>query len=207
MRIDEVMTTRVVTVPPHLLLKHLARLLLAHDVSGAPVVEDGRVVGVISESDLVRLEAREESGPSRRLLRGRRQPGKVARVVADAMTSPALTIEPWMSVGAAAATMIASDVNRLPVVRDGRLVGIVARADLVRAFARSDEEIRGEIEQQVVAAFAPEDDVGVSVHEGEVQLEPRMELDAEALARDVRSVAGVVGVRVTTPPGREETNG
>jgi CBS domain-containing protein len=120
------------------------------------------------------------------------------------MTSPAFTIEPWMSVGAAAARMIEHQVNRLPVVRNGRVVGIIARADLVRAFGRADEEIRREIEDEVLPSLAPADQIDVDVDEGDVRLTfAAVEPDADAIKRDVRSVAGVVAVGVTSPSGTE----
>ena len=68
------------------------------------------------------------------------------------MTSPAITIPPYESVAEAARIMCERGVNRLPVVKDERLVGIITRADLVRAFTRSDEEIAREIREDVLAA-------------------------------------------------------
>lgn len=67
------------------------------------------------------------------------------------MTAPALTVEARRPVDAAAKLMVERGVNRLPVVDDGKLVGIVTRADLVRAFVRSDAEIEQEIRDDVVA--------------------------------------------------------
>lgn len=199
MRVEEVMTKQVVAVAPELPLKHLARVLLANDISGVPVVSDGRVVGVASESDLVRYEAALPRASRTRFLRRKVDRARDGLCVADVMSSPAVTIEPWMSVGAAAVTLLANDVNRLPVVQRGRMVGIVARADLVRAFARSDKEIQREIVDEVLEALVPADYVGVKVHHGAVELEPEAGVDAEALARDVRRVPGVVRVHVADP--------
>src|SRR5437016_11509870 len=70
-------------------------------------------------------------------------------IFADAMTSPALTIGPERTAREAAARMLAEHVNRLPVTEGETLVGIVSRADLVRAFARSDSEIRRSEERRV----------------------------------------------------------
>jgi CBS domain-containing protein len=58
-----------------------------------------------------------------------------ARVAGEAMTAPAITIAPFQSTTVAASEMLQAGIHRLPVVRDGQLVGIVTRADLVRAFA------------------------------------------------------------------------
>jgi CBS domain-containing protein len=200
MRVDELMTRDVVSVSRETPLKDLAHVLLANDISGVPVVEDGRLVGVISESDIVDLERPSER--RRRVPRFGRRTTELTerRTVADAMTSPAFTIEWWMSVGAAAARMVEHQVNRLPVVRDGRVVGIVARADLVRAFGRADEAIRREIENEILPSLAPADQINVDVHEGEVSLTfTAVEPDADAIVRDVRSVAGVISVQFTEP--------
>jgi CBS domain-containing protein len=75
-----------------------------------------------------------------------------AHTAGEAMTAPALTIEPSQPVAEAARRMVDRGVNRLPVVEDGRLVGIVTRADLVRLFTRSDEEIARAIRRMSWAA-------------------------------------------------------
>jgi CBS domain-containing protein len=139
MIVDDVMTEDVITVLPSLLLKDAARLMGEHGISGFPVVEDGQVIGVVSEGDILE----KQRGPGEgRLHRNRKFS---ARTVADAMTSPAITVLGRSTLPAVAALMSDRGVNRLPVV-DGRgLVGIVTRADLVRAFARSDEEIRQDV--------------------------------------------------------------
>jgi osmotically-inducible protein OsmY len=96
--------------------------------------------------------------------------------------------------------MLDADVNRLPVVDgDGRLVGIVSRGDLVRAFTRSDDEIRREIEGDVLRRTLWIDDpsaIRVSVENGIVKLEGSVatEADAELLPRFVQQVPGVVSV-------------
>ena len=155
MRVEDVMTVDVATVKPESSLEDAARELSGRRISGMPVVDDdGGVIGVISEADVL---AKEESEPepragavARLLDREREEPAGIgARVVREAMTSPAITIEPHWPVAMAAEQMIEGGVNRLPVVRQGRLVGIVTRADLVRAFARSDEQIAGDIREMV----------------------------------------------------------
>ncbi len=110
-----------------------------------------------------------------------------------------VTISPYASVAEAARRMTELGIRRLPVVKDGVLVGIVSRTDLVRAFVRSDEEIRREIREDVLrGAFcleAPEA-IGVEVDRGEVRLTGRLEspLDVELLPRLVARVPGVVAV-------------
>jgi predicted transcriptional regulator len=119
------------------------------------------------------------------------------------MTSPPLTIGAGRPVREAATRMLEDGVNRLPVVdADGRLVGIVTRADLVRAFTRTDEAIRREIADDVLRRTLWIDDPGavsVTVEEGEVTLAGTVATaaDAELLPRFVERVPGVVRVTST----------
>src|SRR5579875_1239476 len=90
------------------------------------------------------------------------------------MTAPAKTIAPWRSLSAAAAQMLEEGIKRLPVVdSDGKLVGILSRADLVRAFARPDAEIEREIREDVLQRalwLATPEAVSVAVRDGRVEL-------------------------------------
>ncbi len=95
--------------------------------------------------------------------------------------------------------MLEQDVNRLPVVDDGgKLVGLLSRGDLVRAFARSDEEIYREIEEDVIrrVMWLDPSSVTVTVTDGVVSIggEVASEADAELLPAFARKVAGVVDV-------------
>jgi CBS domain-containing protein len=114
------------------------------------------------------------------------------------MTAPALTVPPGCTIAEAARLMIERDVSRLPVVRDGALVGIVTRSDLVRLFARSDEEIRREIDAEVLGKALPTsgDRVAVSVDDGAVTLagQTRTRTEAELVEAFVRRVPGVCSV-------------
>ena len=157
MRIKDLMTTDVLTVRVTTQLKDAARLLAEHRISGLPVVDDdGRVLGVLSEGDILYKETgmKDRPGFFERLLSGPATGFELklaARTVGEAMSAPAVTIGPTRPVTVAATTMIDEGVNRLPVVNDeGRLVGIVTRADLVRAFVRSDAEIEHEIREDVI---------------------------------------------------------
>src|SRR5437870_2676179 len=152
-KIRSVMSTHVVTVTPETTLKDAASRLARYGISGLPVVDDtGRLVGVLSEADILAKEAGSSprDGMLAWLIEDKRPRHLDARTVADAMTSPALTIGPERTAREAAARMLADHVNRLPVTEGETLVGIVSRADLVRAFARSDSEIRQEINTEVV---------------------------------------------------------
>ena len=188
MKIADVMTREVVTVSPGASLKEAARLLVENRISGLPVVDtDGDVLGVLSETDIVAAEA-----------------GGSHTLVGQAMTTPAVTIDAGRLVDAAAKLMIADTVNRLPVLEEGKLVGIVARADLVRAFLRTDAEIAEEIRNDVdVRRFwLDPHSVRVEVENGEVTLSGAVnrQLDIDLLCGYVRRVPGVVSVRTELTP-------
>jgi CBS domain-containing protein len=198
MRVEEVMTREVITAMPETSLKAVAETLATKRISGIPVVEDGRVLGVVSEADILRKEA-EEPQPAR--LRHRRKDAKkAARTAREAMTSPAVTVTPQGDVARAARLMVERNVNRLPVVTsDGELVGIVTRADLVQAFIRSDEEIERELRDDVAlkTLWMNPAALDISVKAGEVTLKGEVDLktDAELLERFTARVPGVVSVR------------
>jgi CBS domain-containing protein len=205
MKVKDVMTTDVVSVPPGASLKEAARLMVERRISGLPVVDaSGGVLGVISEGDLL-VKERGGSLDARGFLAwliGAQEDGwskLEARVVGEAMTTPAATIGPERPVATAATLMLDREVNRLPVVdRDGRLVGIVTRADLVRAFARADAEVAREIRDEVIGRqlWLAEDTVTVEVAAGEVVLRGSVERrgDAEVLPKLAAHVPGVVAV-------------
>jgi CBS-domain-containing membrane protein len=216
MRVRDVMTRDVATVAPDTSLKDVARELVARGISGVPVVdEDGRVVGVVSEADVLAKERREPEDDGGGLARfvHRQDPNarskRDARLAGEAMTSPAITIEPFWTIPSAAQIMLDRSINRLPVVQDGRLVGIVTRADLVRAFARSDEEIALEIREQVAlqeALWLEDGSVDVVVQAGETTLtgSVRRRADAEVLPQIVAKVPGVVTVHSNLTWSEEE---
>jgi CBS domain-containing protein len=149
MRVRDIMTTQVRSVRTDTPLKEVARLLVEHRISGLPVVDEaGIVVGVISETDFLT----KESGPPEHRSRFGWLTGaaraeehdrqvREATTAGGAMTSPADTIDADRPLSEAARRMVDAKRNRLPVVEDGRLVGILTRADVVRTFARSDESI------------------------------------------------------------------
>jgi CBS domain-containing protein len=150
MNVREVMTTNVVAVRPETPLKEVARLLIEYRISGVPVVDEaGAVLGVVSEGDFLAL-SEPKPGPKNPwlawLVAGPREAeGHREHIhgttAGEAMSRPPVTIEAERELREAAHLMTTTKINRLPVIEDGKLVGIVTRADLVRAFARSDEEL------------------------------------------------------------------
>ncbi len=201
--VEQIMSRSVITVTPETSIADVARILVDRGISGLPVVDDAnRVVGVVSEGDLVMKEAGIRPAGSRLSLTRHRDAEAMkhkvnARTAGEAMTSPALTIEPFRAIRAAAEIMTERRVNRLPVVgSDGELLGIVTRADLVRAFVRSDEELEETIRSEVLIRemwldpdkFTVRVDQGTAYVTGAVQKRST----AEVLARLLAMVPGVV---------------
>ena len=144
MTVEDIMTRRVITVRPETTVQDAARVMFTNRVSGLPVVDaGGRVVGIISDGDLIPRQRRPKVTPwwrlffqnGERLARDYRK--IIGTTVGDVMTRPALVISPVFGIETAAAILDNRQIRRLPVVRDGQLVGIVSRGDLVRALAAS----------------------------------------------------------------------
>jgi CBS domain-containing protein len=202
MRVRDVMTTDVMTVAPDTDLRQVAALLVQKRISGVPVVEGERVVGVVSERDIL-FKERPSDGLHRGVLAWLMDEGDLmlkvdARTALSAMTSPAVTIGPARSVADAAALMLEEGVSRLPVLEGTRLEGIVTRHDLVRAFARTDEEIWQEIETDplIRSYWRRPGSYDVSVENGVVTLTGRVDSQEHAhlIEAFVDRVPGVVAV-------------
>ncbi len=176
-RVRDVMTTSVVTVDRITPYQEIDRLLTEHRISGLPVLKMGReVVGVVSEADLLAAEdetsrqARMSTSMGRRhLLRKPPRPGLTAGTL---MTAPAVTIGPDATIPAAARLMNTHHVRRLPVVdKEGKLVGVVSRRDLLSVFLRPDADISRDIRRVLdELPLIDAKGLGVTVHHGVVTL-------------------------------------
>ena len=147
LRVEDFMTRGVVTITPDTTFLAAARLMLERGVGGLPVVDaSGCMIGVFSESDLLRAESKgENTSPWLQMMVGPdgepAEPIKLdARKVGDAMTREAIAIAPGASIAQACRLLHEHHLRRLPVVESGKLVGMIARADLVRAVAVSAEK-------------------------------------------------------------------
>jgi CBS domain-containing protein len=197
MNVRDVMTSEVATVGIEASIKEVGRLLSEREVSGVPVVDrDRRLRGVVTEADVVAMMRPEkERGVIARLLHRART--TESRTAGEAMTSPGITVGPDDPVSRAAGLMVEHDLTRLLVVLDGRLVGIVSRADLVRSFVRTDREIAEELEETLHYRFllAP-GTVEATVANGKVTLEGELDSreNAAMLEAAVGEIPGVVAV-------------
>lgn len=111
----DVMTTEVVTVTPETTREELIKILAQYDISGVPVMADGRLVGIVSEDDILAKPAADK--------------------VKDMMTRNVITVNERDSVYRVASVIIRNRIKRVPVMDNSRLVGIISRHDLVRALA------------------------------------------------------------------------
>jgi len=207
MKVEQLMQKDVVTVAPDASLKAVASALVEHRISGVPVCdEEGRVLGVVSEGDILYKERgriERPGGPLAWLVDGTRDAEVTkswAKTAREAMTAPAITIAPGRAAAEAARLMIEKRINRLVVVdRHEKLVGIVTRADLVRAFTRSDVEIAEEIRDDVLrrVLWVEPETITIAVRNGEVELGGELErrIDADVLVSLVEKIPGVVAVR------------
>ncbi|SAK91452.1 HPP family protein [Caballeronia hypogeia] len=164
MQARDVMTSTVVSVTPETSVHELARLLVQHRISAAPVVdEDQRVIGMISEGDLLhREEIDTEKDPARRswwldMLGTDRGAGDYirshARTVGEIMSRAPVCVHEGTSLAEIASILESRHIKRVPVLRDGRLVGIVSRSNLVQALALTDTP--------ALAAVRPEGDAEI----------------------------------------------
>ncbi|WP_060177371.1 CBS domain-containing protein [Streptomyces sp. IMTB 1903] len=165
--VADVMTARVIAVTPDTGFKEIAAAMKRWKVTALPVVEgEGRVVGVVSEADLLPKEEFHEHRPG--MIEQMRRLGDTAKAgstrAENLMTAPAVTIRPDATLPQAAHLMADRHIKRLPVVdADNTLKGIVSRADLLKVFLRSDEELTEDIRQSVVERLFPLSHRGVTV--------------------------------------------
>ncbi|MCX4616700.1 MULTISPECIES: CBS domain-containing protein [Streptomyces] len=208
-KVGSVMATEVVTARYGTPFKEVARLLTEHRISGLPVIdEDDKVLGVISETDLMVRQAGVPdpyetprrfrfTGPTRG---ARRQAAKGhARTAGQLMSVPPVTVHADETIAEAARTMARSRVERLPVVDDeDRVVGIVTRRDLIQVFLQPDDVIRREVIDEVLVRtlWLSPSTVEVAVYEGVVTLTGHVERrsEAEIAASMTDRIDGVVAV-------------
>lgn len=144
MRARDIMTSPVITVGPETPVHEIATLLLKHRISGVPVVEHARLIGFVSEGDLLH---RQEIGTERKAagswwLRLFSVSGSAedyikshASRARDVMTREVVSVEPDTGLAEIATLLEKRRIKRVPVLSDGKLVGIVSRANLVQAIA------------------------------------------------------------------------
>jgi CBS domain-containing protein len=203
-RVMDVMTTNVVAVRANASFKEIAARLRDRHVSAFAVLDaDDKVIGVVSEADLLPKEALETGYEGHRGplagLRHRTEREKAAGLTAtDLMSRPPVTVGPFDLVSHAAHLMYDHQVTSLPVVDRGRLAGMITRADVLGVFGRPDADIRWEVLDKVILAEFARDlsSFSVTVQDGVVTLTGRPENAAvgHGIVNAVRHIEGVVAV-------------
>ncbi|NEU96150.1 CBS domain-containing protein [Bradyrhizobium uaiense] len=188
MRAHQIMTKNVVTVTPRTAIEDAANIMLRNHVSGLPVVDGGKLVGIVSESDFLR---RGEIGTGRKrsaILQFLFGSGRAAddfvhergRRIEDVMTLDPVTVKEQTPLEELVRLMEKKDIKRLPVMRGKELVGIVTRSNLLQAVASlaheipdptvDDDHIRDRVLRQVDAASWHPIGFEVTVRNGVVHL-------------------------------------
>jgi CBS domain-containing protein len=191
MRTCDVMSSPVVTVPPDISLKEVAAILVEHGINAVPVVDtNDRLIGIVSEADLLSLETGPVLGSTTV------RPRKASEV----MRQSVYTLAGDTDAAAAARLMLRHRLKSVPVGAGERVVGMVARRDLLRLIARSDHDIQADLERRLKEEILALQRLTVSVAGGVVTIDAASGALACQLLEGIASqVPGVVEVRTTQP--------
>ena len=189
MLVSNLMKCDVATVQPDTTLADAARIMLSRHLSGLPVLDRGVLVGIVTEGDLLQRAEIGTDGKMHSRLRAFFMPGSLAgefirthgRYVRDVMTSPVISVTPDTPLFEAAKLMCDHDIKRLPVLRDGKLAGVIGRTDLLFVLVRrlieldnpfTDSDIKNHILRTLrEQSWAPKSGITVKVAGGIVDLE------------------------------------
>ena len=215
MNASDVMTRDVLTVGRETSVANAIRVMLDNNISGLPVLDNGKVVGILTEGDLLR---RGETGTERhrpRWLEILMGPGRMAgeyvrthgRKVEEIMTTNVISVAGDTPLDEVVGLMERRRIKRVPVVESDVLVGVVSRLDLLRALLRAiearhsehrnDDDIREQILAELAkAAWVPKDGLSISVKDGIVDLNGVIleEKERQALRVVAENVPGVRAV-------------
>jgi CBS domain-containing protein len=203
MQVRDVMTTPAVSVGPHVTATTAARVLAGHRFTALPVVEDGDLVGIVTEIDLLHGRVRHDARSP--LLAAELAAGVAPQTVRDVMTVDVLVATRTTDVADLVETMRARRVRSVPVVAGGvrgrELVGIVTRRDILAAIARDDRQLACDVRNRL-EHYAVPGRWHVDVHDGVVTLGDPCEDETERHVAAVLagSVRGVLGVRIAATP-------
>ena len=199
MKVTEIMSRPVIAVSPRTPVKQAAQLLIEHGISALPVLDDkGALAGIVSEADLVPIEARPD--PRSQSMPLPPTAGRTPRTVGDVMTRNVITVTAGSEVSQAARTMLEAGVKRVPVTRGRHVVGIVSRRDLVRVIARQDGEVRDELVRRLHDAGFDGSVESMTVRSGVATIELPERGPARRLAESVAlEVPGILEIRFITP--------
>jgi CBS domain-containing protein len=231
MRAHQIMTPQVITVGADATIGEAVNTMLRHHISGLPVVDTaGKLIGIISEGDFVRRAAIGTQRKRGRWLRCLAGTGQIAadfvrehgRKVGDLMTPDPLTVTEDTPLDRIVQLMESNNVKRLPVLRDGRLVGIVTRSDFLSALAEiarkvpapseGDDQIRNAVMAAIGKAAWRPCRLKVTVRDGIVTLSgvvsgANARRAANVAAENVPGVSRVLDNLIDYPPPEEDLGG
>lgn len=217
MKAGDLMTHCVVTIAPEASVSEAIARMISHQVSGMPVVDDdGRLVGIVSEGDFLRRHELHTDGPPRRWLELLQGPGAPAEdyarshglTVDEVMSREVVSVGPDAELREIVRLMDEHAVKRVPVIEDGRVVGIVTRADLMSALAatldarKPSADADGSVREKVLhemkrQTWCPMHGIVVEVRHGVVTVRGVIfdERQRRALHALVESVPGAKSMR------------
>lgn len=226
MNVSDAMNRNVITVRPETSLLDAVRIMLANRVSGLPVLDEkGALVGVVTEGDLLRREEIGTSGGPVSWFKALLKPSSAAadyvathaRRVGGVMTQTPIYVTPETDLTEAVDIMMSKHFKRLPVMKDGALVGTLSRSDLLRQLAvkllavpqetLTDEQITAALEAEIKQAkWAPRTGIRVGVKDAVVTLSGTIFSDEErrgviTMAENSAGVKHVVDELVFVDPG------
>ena len=204
----EIMSSPVVTLRPDTPVRQIVETMLRSRISGLPVVDDdGRVLGIVTEADLLEKEDRPIPEPpvlswhgrslrlERMLGRYRKATGTIAR---DVMTENIITAGETTNAQELAHLMLRHGINRILILREGRLAGIVTRADVLKVFLRSDESILQTVRETLARElYIDPASLTLACANGVVSAAGTVERHSDwaLVLKWIRAVDGVVAVR------------
>ncbi|MFF5205721.1 HPP family protein [Streptosporangium sp. NPDC000396] len=195
MLVREVMTSPVITIRRTDPVRRAVRALHAADITTAPVLDEaGRLAGIVSEMDLLRGEFQRDPRASARAVLG--HGGRVPLRVEEVMTPEVVTVTETTDVVTLIDLMVCKRIKSVPVVRDGRVVGMVSRRDLLTMLARPDEELRTDVISALSEQYPGGPSWDVVVRDGVAELRGHYGEHADQIADLLaRTVPGIIRVR------------
>jgi CBS domain-containing protein len=198
-KVSDVMTRDVLFVGPEDRLRRAATLMREHRIGGLPVVDDGRVVGMITESDFLNMAAETPDGDRHGFLDalfGGHRAAHPSTLVGEAMTKDPVSVEASTAIREAARRMKRHRIKRMPVVSgDGELVGILSRADVMKIFARDDDAISVDV-AEILHRYRFDHQVKATTVDGRVTISGEVEhrSGAELIEEVLFRILGVIEV-------------
>lgn len=194
MKASDIMTRSVVTATADMPVREAVAVLAAHSVTSLPVVDDdGQIIGIVSEVDLLRSRLPHDP---RAQVRPHRDGADPAPTVRDVMSEMAICLSENADAADLAEVLVDNRVRAVPILRGSELVGIVSRRDLLRTLLRDDAAIRTDIRERLAAYAGEPDRWKVTVDQGIVEVRGHFagERDESAVHNLAATVPGVVRV-------------